>query len=113
MSQIQAFWAAVKEQTAALSEDFYYLISVDNPTRCVVGGSVVQVSKQKAAELLVAKTHRIATDEEIAAYLKYEEEQRAKYAEIEQRRLMNFAAYNPNALFQKPQAPKPRAKTTE
>lgn len=118
MSHIQAYWAAVKEQAAAMSDEYYYLVSVHNPARCVVGGSVVQVSKQKAAELLVETTHRIATDEEVAAYLAHEEQQRAKYAEIEQQRRVNLAGYYSNAAAtdaasQKHQSQKPKAKTTE
>jgi len=102
MLKIREFWAAVHEQAAALPEDWYYVISVDDPSRCVVGGVVSQVSRQTAAELLTSRTHRLATEEEIERHLRHEQEERERYMEAEQRRMMQFQAYAPRPIPAKP-----------
>ena len=96
MSQnIRAYWAAVRKETEALTEPFYYLMSVEDPTRGLVGGVVVQVTKDAAAQALVKKTHRIATPEEVAASQKTEAAKREEYAEAERRRMALLPFYQP------------------
>ena len=102
MLKTREFWAAVREQAAALPEDWYYVISVDDPSRCVVGGAVSQVSRQAAAELIVARTHRLATAEEIEQHLRHEQEERERYMEAEQRRIAQFHPYTPRPIPAKP-----------
>ena len=85
---IKAFWAAVREHSAALTDEFYYLMSLTDPTRGLVGDVVVHVTREAAAKALVQKTHRLATPEEVAAWEAAERKKRAGYEESEQRRLM-------------------------
>lgn len=103
---LKQYWAAVVEQRAALSEDFPFLTSVHDPSRGYTGGSVVQMSKEAAAEALVKNTHRLSTAEEIEAYRKNEEAQRAHIEEMEMKRLAMLGIRQAMAM-----QPTPPAKT--
>ena len=101
MADIRGYWAAVKREMVALP-DFPWVMSLDDPSKGMKGGCVSQVSRETAGELLVQKSHRIATEEEIAGFWKRCEDEAKKYAEIERRRAM----FNPYFL-QQPQTPEP------
>lgn len=94
MTNIREYWAAVRRETANLPE-FPWVTSLDDPSRGMVGGCTTQVSRETAGELLVQKSHRIASEEEVAAFWKRCEEQAAKYAEIERKRLLNSLVHVP------------------
>lgn len=102
MSNVAAFWAAVKREASGISEPFAYLMSLDDVSRGMVGGVVCHVSREKAAECIVNKSHRLATEAEIDAYLKAEEKRGREYAEIEARRLMLNPAYSRFSPQQQP-----------
>jgi hypothetical protein len=87
MLDIKRHWAAVREAAAQIPEEFTYVISLDDSTRGCVGGVVCHVSREVAGRCIVEKTHRLATKEEIAGYLKAEEERRRDYMASERRRM--------------------------
>ncbi|CAB4130813.1 hypothetical protein UFOVP130_36 [uncultured Caudovirales phage] len=104
---IKAFWAAVRHEAEALTDEFYYLMSLTDPTRGLVGGVVVQASKATAAQALVQKTHRLATSEEIAAWDAAETEKRKGYEAQEAKRM---SLINPLWLQQQQGNTQPPAK---
>jgi len=58
--------------------EFLYVVSVEDKFRRITGGRMVQVSRSIAAALLDAGSHRIATDEETAAFEAEQEHKRLK-----------------------------------
>ena len=56
--------------------EFVWLMSIEDATRGMTGGRMAQVGAQSAAQRLHAKSHRMATDEEIAAHLAKEDQAR-------------------------------------
>ncbi|MCC6591598.1 MAG: hypothetical protein IT168_33235 [Bryobacterales bacterium] len=83
MSNIRAYWAAVREAAASLKEPWPYVMSLEDPSRGIRGGVVVQVSRDAAAELIARKTHRLATEQEVSGHLADEDRKRVEYAEME------------------------------
>ena len=73
MRDVRRYWKEVRELEASLPP-FVRLVDVD-------GSAPVEVTALRAAQLLLAKSHRIATDDEVNA-----EGAREKGMEKEQRR---------------------------
>ncbi len=73
MADLRKYWQELRSIEAGLQE-FVWLMSVANPPKGQVGGSMVQVAAALAAKLLYAKSHRLATDEETEAHLSQQEE---------------------------------------
>ena len=59
MRDIRRYWKEVRELQASLPE-FVWLVDVD-------GSAPVEVPAGRAAQLLLAKSHRVATGEELGA----------------------------------------------
>ncbi|HZT32683.1 MAG TPA: hypothetical protein VFA33_22525 [Bryobacteraceae bacterium] len=68
----EEYYGAVRQQTAALNErfpqGFCYLCSIANRDRGTVDGSVTEAANDNAARCLVERTHRLATDDEVAEW---------------------------------------------
>jgi hypothetical protein len=75
MRDLKQYWQEVRALERSLPE-FVWLMSLDDPKRGMVGGRMAEVGAAQAAQLLIAKWYRLATDEEIAAHLAKEEEAR-------------------------------------
>ncbi len=67
MPDLRKYWEEIRAIEKTLS-DFVWLMSLDNPSRGQVGGSIAEVSGNTAAKLLHARSHRLATDDEIGAH---------------------------------------------
>ncbi len=85
---LKRYWAAVKEARASIAEDWPYLTSIEDDMTGAVGGVVCQASRQDAGELLVKRTHRLATEAEVAAYKEDEAQRRKEILEAERQRRM-------------------------
>jgi hypothetical protein len=96
MADVKAYWDAVKRAASQLTDEEYYIMSLDEPALCSVGGVICQAPRQVAARLIVGKTHRLATTEETAAHLGAEKIKAVEYAERERARLL---ASNPFAAL--------------
>jgi len=59
MRDIRRYWAEVRALEASLPE-FVWLVDVE-------GSAPVEVSARRAAQLLLAKSHRVASDDELSA----------------------------------------------
>jgi len=57
-----------EELAKANPSGFLYVISLDSLERNSVGGSICEVSIADAARLMIEGTHRVTTEEELAAY---------------------------------------------
>ena len=88
MADVKAFWGAVKETASRLTEDCYYVISLDKPSRGVTGGTICHVTRESAARLLVEETHRLAEPAEVQKYLSAQETAAVEYAKKERERLL-------------------------
>lgn len=68
---------AVKEQIA---ENWVLVMSLQKPMRNMVGGCISEVSRDKAAQLIVDETHRRCTEEESRLWREEQDEARQKAA---------------------------------
>ena len=66
MRDLRKYWQEVREIEKSLPE-CVWLMSLGNP-RGQKGGCIAQVAAAAAARLLHAKSHRLATDEEMQAH---------------------------------------------
>ena len=67
MRDLRKYWQEIREIEQKLPE-FVWLMSLDNTSRGQRGGCIAQVAAATAARLLHAKSHRLATDEEIQTH---------------------------------------------
>jgi hypothetical protein len=67
MRDLRKYWLEIRETEKSLPE-FVWLMSFDNPARGQRGGSIAQVGAGAAARLLHAKSHRLATEDEIQVH---------------------------------------------
>jgi hypothetical protein len=67
MPDLRKYWADVRAMELSLPE-FVWLASIEDLSRGQVGAAIVEVAAAVAAKLLHARTHRVATDVEVAAY---------------------------------------------
>jgi hypothetical protein len=72
MRDLKKYWQEVREIERSLPE-FVWLTSVECCFQGQVGGSVAEVSASQAAPLLYAKSHRVATEDEVSSYRAREE----------------------------------------
>jgi hypothetical protein len=73
--ELKKYWQEIASIGKDLP-DFVWVMSLENKARGQVGGSIAEVNRDVAARLVHAKSHRLATEEEIAAHLKAREEAR-------------------------------------
>jgi hypothetical protein len=67
MRDLRKYWQEIRAVEKSLPE-FVWLMSLEDPPRGQRGGCIAQVAAAAAARLLHAKSHRLATDEEIQAH---------------------------------------------
>ena len=82
---LKKYWAEIRALERSLPE-FLWLISMSDALRGRVGGAIVEVLAAQAALMLYAKTHRVATDEEIEEHREREEAKRRAAEEEKLRR---------------------------
>jgi len=75
MRDLRQYWQEVRALERTLPE-FVWLMSIEDKKRGMVGGRMAEVGAAPAAQLLHAKSYRMATDEEIAAHLAKEDRAR-------------------------------------
>jgi hypothetical protein len=79
MRDLRQYWQEVRTLERSLPE-FVWLMSLEDPKRGMVGGRMAEVGAAAAAQLLHARSHRMATEEEIAAHLEKENQARRQSA---------------------------------
>jgi hypothetical protein len=67
MPDLQKYWQEIRAIERGLATDVW-LMSLENRARGQVAGSMAEVAAGVAAKLLHAKSHRLATDEEVARH---------------------------------------------
>jgi hypothetical protein len=75
MRDLRQYWQEVRTLERSLPA-FTWLVSLGDAKRGMVGGRMAEVGAESAAQLLHTKSHRLATEDEIAAHL--EKEDRAR-----------------------------------
>jgi hypothetical protein len=75
MRDLRVYWQEVRALERSLPE-FVWLMSMEDATRGMTGGSMAQLGAAAAAQRLHAKSHRMATDDEISAHLVKEDQAR-------------------------------------
>lgn len=84
---MQEYWADVRAQREAITEPFVFVATL--PERHgAAGGVCVEVTREDAARLLVDKTHRLATADEVRKYREDEEQLRQDNLKQERERRM-------------------------
>ena len=103
---MQKFWGAVRAERERIKDDFVFVISIADEVSGSRGGATCQVAREDAAILLVKKTHRLATADEVAAYRAAEDALREEYKALELQR-RTLAVLTPMPL---PSAPATKQK---
>lgn len=75
MRDLRQYWQEVRALERSLPT-FVWLMSIDDARRGFVGGRMAEVGAADAAKLLHAESHRMATEEEIAAHAAREDQAR-------------------------------------
>jgi predicted dinucleotide-binding enzyme len=75
MRDLRVYWQEVRALQQTLPE-FVWLMSLEDAARGMTGGRMAQLGAAAAAQRLHAKSHRMATEEEIAAHLVKEDQAR-------------------------------------
>jgi hypothetical protein len=75
MADLRRYWQEVRALERSLPE-FMWLMSLEDVKRGMVGGRMAELGAAHAAQRLHAKSHRIATEEEIANHLAKEDQAR-------------------------------------
>jgi len=65
---LKKYWREVRELERSLPT-FVWLMSLDDPWRGLTGGVLAEAPAEQGAKLLHAKSHRLATAEEIAGHM--------------------------------------------
>lgn len=90
MADIKRVWAEIRRIEATLPE-FTWLVAATDPDLAAGGTPViVQVAAASAAQLLHAKSHRLATEEELLAHQGVEERKK-RQAFVEEKRREGIA----------------------
>jgi hypothetical protein len=75
MRDLRQYWQEVHAIERSLPQ-YAWLMSLEDPKRGCVGGRMAEVGAGQAAQLLHAKSYRMATEEEIASHLAKEDQAR-------------------------------------
>src|SRR6476661_3537016 len=67
MPDLKKYWQEIRALEQSLAGDVW-LMSLENRARGQVAGSMAEVAARAAAKLLHAKSHRLATDEEVETH---------------------------------------------
>lgn len=73
---MKRFWQQVRAQVDQISEEWPLVISVEDDVRMIKGGTIVEVSRERAAKLIVEKSHRLCTPEEAEEHRRKEDQLR-------------------------------------
>jgi hypothetical protein len=87
---IHEYWERVLAIAAKLPEVVTVISEGDDRTGARAG-AVCLCDAKTAAQLLFSRTHRIATEQEIADYEKAQSEERVRLADLEYKKKQNFA----------------------
>lgn len=100
---MQRYWAQVRACRETITEPWPYLVSVANEMTGSPGGVVMQVAREDAGRLLAEGTHRLATQEEVAAELAAQDDMRQAMlkAERDRRMLVMLQPEEPKAAVPK------------
>lgn len=79
------FWQKKLKIEATLGDGPIFITSIEDGLPEMIGGVVVEAARGVAAHRIAAKTHRLATDEEIAAF-KQEQDRRAQELRVQEER---------------------------
>jgi len=82
---LNRYWADVRAVMDELPRQrIYYLVSVENSDKGTVGGRVMDLADPKqVAKMIVGKTHTLASEEQIAQFLREQDEAALALAKIE------------------------------
>jgi hypothetical protein len=75
MRDLKVYWQEVRALERSLPA-FVWLMSLEDRKRGMVGERMAEVGAERAAQLLHTKSHRMATEEEIATHLAKEDQAR-------------------------------------
>jgi len=75
MPDLKKYWDEIRALESIMT-DFVWVMSLHNPARGQVGGSISQVNGSVAARLLHASSHRLASDEELQSHLDQQDQQK-------------------------------------
>lgn len=105
---VTRYWVLVRTKREELAErgQFHFLVSIDDPQKNTTGGTIIEAETAIAAECLVRGTHRLATDDEVAAYRAEEERRRQEILEAERRRREELLLRPPQPQVARPRAPR-------
>jgi hypothetical protein len=67
MPDLKKYWQEIRAMEQSLAGDVW-LMSLENRARGQVAGSIAEVAAGAAAKLLYAKSHRLATEEEVETH---------------------------------------------
>lgn len=86
ITDLGRYWRTVRSTEKNLPEgDFQYVISIENEDQgpnCSPG-RVVEVPREQAAQRIVEKTHRLATEEEIETFRNGQRAEAERIAKVE------------------------------
>ncbi len=77
MADLKLYWQEVRALASSLPQ-FVWLMSLADASRGMVGGRWPKRAVRRRPKLLHAKSHRMATEDEIAAHLASEEKKRSE-----------------------------------
>ncbi len=87
---IHEYWQRVLAIAADLPDIVTVIAEADSRTGAV-GGAMCEVDKKTAAQLIFARSHRIATDQEIVAYEAAQAKERIRLTEVEYKKKQQYA----------------------
>jgi hypothetical protein len=85
MIDFRQYWQEIRSIQSRLPE-YVWLMSLENAVERLVGECLVEVAASLAARLLHAKSHRLATEEEVAALRAKQEFEKREIAHGDLRR---------------------------
>lgn len=77
MFNIRQYWQQVRAMEATIADKEPFLMSLEDSSRGMVGGLVVQVQRESAAKLILGKSHRLAMPDEIERHEQANQTRRA------------------------------------
>src|ERR1700676_4313525 len=111
MRDLRQYWQEVRALERTLPQ-FVWLMSLEDAKRGMVGGRMAEVGAAQAATLLHTSSHRLATEDEIAAHKIHEDQaRRQSYHDGMRRRGIAVVAV-PSAVISEPPATAGKRATT-
>jgi hypothetical protein len=111
MRDLRVYWQEVRTLERSLPQ-FVWLMSLEDVKRGMVGGRMAEVGAAQAAPLLHTRSHRLATEDEIAAHrIQEDQARRQSYHDGMRRRGIAVVAV-PAAVTSEPPAASGKRATT-